>query len=143
MGKVAIRAQWVMLAAGVLLSPVLALFLAWFLGWPRVRRLWPLREAGPGGSASESSRSPAGERIRSFTSSRRSRTNCDAELHRHARSVTTGCMAGMAGRRATLRHLKAMLAPYPSDEMICWPMSARVGNVKNNDPSWSKRLIFP
>jgi hypothetical protein len=23
----------------------------------------------------------------------------------------------------------------PSDEMICWPMSARVGNVKNNDPS--------
>jgi hypothetical protein len=25
--------------------------------------------------------------------------------------------------------------PYPSDEMICWPVSARVGNVKNNDPS--------
>jgi putative SOS response-associated peptidase YedK len=23
----------------------------------------------------------------------------------------------------------------PSDEMICWPVSARVGNVKNNDPS--------
>jgi hypothetical protein len=31
--------------------------------------------------------------------------------------------------------LKALLAPYPSDEMICWPVSARVGNVKNNDPS--------
>jgi putative SOS response-associated peptidase YedK len=26
-------------------------------------------------------------------------------------------------------------APYPSDEMICWPVSTRVGNVKNNDPS--------
>src|ERR1700738_1748604 len=25
--------------------------------------------------------------------------------------------------------------PYPSEEMICWPVSARVGNVKNNDPS--------
>jgi hypothetical protein len=24
---------------------------------------------------------------------------------------------------------------YPPDERICWPMSARVGNVKNNDPS--------
>ena len=34
---------------------------------------------------------------------------------------------------------KALLAPYPADEMICWPVSARVGNVKNNDPS----LIAP
>jgi putative SOS response-associated peptidase YedK len=32
-------------------------------------------------------------------------------------------------------HLKALLAPYPSDGMICWPVSPRVGNVKNNDPS--------
>jgi putative SOS response-associated peptidase YedK len=31
--------------------------------------------------------------------------------------------------------LKAMLAPYPSDGMMCWPISTRVGNVKNNDPS--------
>ena len=28
-----------------------------------------------------------------------------------------------------------MLAPYPWEEMICWPVSASVGNVKNNDPS--------
>ena len=31
--------------------------------------------------------------------------------------------------------LKALLAPYPAEEMICWPVSTRVGNVKNNDPS--------
>jgi hypothetical protein len=31
--------------------------------------------------------------------------------------------------------VKELLAPYPSDELICWPVSARVGNVKNNDPS--------
>ena len=31
--------------------------------------------------------------------------------------------------------LKALLAPFPSDEMIYWPVSAKVGNVKNNDPS--------
>ena len=32
-------------------------------------------------------------------------------------------------------HLKSLLGPYPSGEMICWPVSARVGNVRNNDPS--------
>jgi hypothetical protein len=31
--------------------------------------------------------------------------------------------------------LKALLAPYPSEEMVAWPVSPRVGNVKNNDPS--------
>jgi putative SOS response-associated peptidase YedK len=31
--------------------------------------------------------------------------------------------------------LKALLALYPSEGVICWPVSARVGNVKNNDPS--------
>jgi len=36
---------------------------------------------------------------------------------------------------AELSELKALLAPYPSDEMIAWPVSARVGNVKNNDPA--------
>jgi len=33
------------------------------------------------------------------------------------------------------RDLKAMLVPYPTDDMIMWPVSARVGSVKNNDPS--------
>jgi putative SOS response-associated peptidase YedK len=36
---------------------------------------------------------------------------------------------------ADIRHLKSLLIPYPSDDMICWPVSPRVGNVKNNDPS--------
>jgi putative SOS response-associated peptidase YedK len=30
--------------------------------------------------------------------------------------------------------LKALLAPYPSEKMTCWPVSTRVGSVKNNDP---------
>jgi hypothetical protein len=29
---------------------------------------------------------------------------------------------------------KALLAPYPTEGMIAWPVSPRVGNVKNNDP---------
>jgi putative SOS response-associated peptidase YedK len=36
---------------------------------------------------------------------------------------------------ADARQLKAMLAPYPSEKMARWPVSPRVGNVKNNDPS--------
>jgi hypothetical protein len=36
---------------------------------------------------------------------------------------------------ATMRDLKAMLAPYPSDGVISWPVSPRVVNVKNNDPT--------
>jgi putative SOS response-associated peptidase YedK len=35
---------------------------------------------------------------------------------------------------ADVPQLKALLVPCPSEEMICWPVSARVGNVKNNDP---------
>ena len=30
---------------------------------------------------------------------------------------------------------KSLLVPYPSGGMVCWPVSTRVGNVKNNDPS--------
>ena len=31
--------------------------------------------------------------------------------------------------------LKTRVASYPADEMICWPVSARIGNVKHNEPS--------
>jgi putative SOS response-associated peptidase YedK len=30
---------------------------------------------------------------------------------------------------------KPLLAPYPSEEMVAWPVSPRVGNVKNNNAS--------
>ena len=36
---------------------------------------------------------------------------------------------------ADLPRLKDLRAPYPAEEMACWPVSARVGNVKNNDAS--------
>ena len=36
---------------------------------------------------------------------------------------------------ADAARLKALLAPYPSENMVSWPVGARVGNVKNNDPS--------
>ena len=36
---------------------------------------------------------------------------------------------------ATALELKAVLAPFSSEEMTCWPVSPRVRNVKNNDAS--------
>lgn len=48
LGKVPIWAQRLMIAVGVLLSPVFVLFSAWFIGWPRVGRLWQRREVGCG-----------------------------------------------------------------------------------------------
>ena len=38
--------------------------------------------------------------------------------------------------------LKALLAPYPSDDMICWPVSPRVGNVSNNDASLIETIVL-
>ena len=47
-----------------------------------------------------------------------------------------GGMADLArGGAGGASPLKALLEPYPSERMTCWPVSARVGNVKNNDPS--------
>ena len=40
----------------------------------------------------------------------------------------------MGEEPAEPEQLKAMPAPYPDNQMTCWPVSARVGNVKNNDP---------
>ena len=34
-----------------------------------------------------------------------------------------------------------MLAPYPSEAMTCWPVSTRVGNVKNNNPSLIEPIV--
>ena len=47
MGRVSIWKQWLIVAAGVSLSPAFVLFLAWFIGWSLLRRLWPRRQAAP------------------------------------------------------------------------------------------------
>jgi putative SOS response-associated peptidase YedK len=46
-----------------------------------------------------------------------------------------GWPAWLGEEPADAPQLKALLAPYPSEEMVAWPVSSRVGNVKNNDPS--------
>jgi len=85
----------------------------------------------------ETWRSPAGERIRSFTIITTTPNELCAELHNRMPVVlkSQAWPLWLGEQPAEVPQLKALLAPYPSNEMICWPVSARVGNVKNNDPS--------
>jgi hypothetical protein len=57
-----------------------------------------------------------------------------AELHNRM-PVVFGpeVWAEWLGEAADPPWLKALLAPYPTEEMVSWPVSPRVGNVKNND----------
>jgi putative SOS response-associated peptidase YedK len=60
-----------------------------------------------------------------------------AELHNRMPVVVGPATwpAWLGEEPAEARQLKAMLAAYPSEGMTCWPVSTRVGNVKNNDPN--------
>jgi len=84
----------------------------------------------------ENWRSPAGERIRSFAVVTCPPNALCAELHNRMPVVLGPEMwpAWLGEKPADAPRLKAMLAPYPAEEMTRWPVSARVGNVKNNDP---------
>ena len=52
---------------------------------------------------------------------------------------------GIGEHPAELAQLKALLNPCPTEDMICWPVSPRVGNVKNNDSPLIEPVIsgFP
>jgi len=85
----------------------------------------------------ENWRSPAGEWVRSFAIVTTAPNELCAELHDRMPVVLkpTNWPAWLGEEPADAVRLKALLAPYPAEEMTCWPVSARVGNVKNNDPS--------
>jgi putative SOS response-associated peptidase YedK len=93
----------------------------------------------------ETWRSPAGERIRSFAIVTTTPNELSAELHnRMPVVVAPSAWAIWLGEEpADLPQLKALLAPFPSDEMIAWPVSTRVGNVKDNDPGLIEPIAFP
>jgi putative SOS response-associated peptidase YedK len=82
----------------------------------------------------ENWRSPAGEWVRSFAIVTTTPNELCAELHNRM-PVVLGPEAWLGEVPADARQLKAMLVPYPSEEMSCGPVSTRVGSVKNNNPS--------
>ena len=92
----------------------------------------------------ENWKSPAGEWVRSFTIVTTTPNALCAEIHDRMPAILPpstwplwlGEDAGEAEK------LKAVLRPYPAEYMTCWPVSARVGNVKNNDPSLIEPIKF-
>ena len=76
-------------------------------------------------------------RIRSFAIITTTPNELCAELHNRMPVVLApeAWPVWLGEEPADVPELKALLAPYPSDEMVAWPVSARVGNVKNNDSS--------
>jgi putative SOS response-associated peptidase YedK len=85
----------------------------------------------------ETWRSPASERVRSFAIiTTEPNELCAASHNRMPAILAPEAWPEWLGEEpADAARLKSLLAPYPSDAMICWPVSARVGNVRNNDPS--------
>ena len=85
----------------------------------------------------ENWRSPAGEWVRSFAIITTTPNELCAEIHNRMPVVLkpAAWRLWLGEEPAEPAQLKALLAPYPSAEMACWPVSARVGSVKNNDPS--------
>ena len=93
----------------------------------------------------ETWRSPEGERIRSFTIATTKPNALCAELHNRMPVVLQpeAWPMWLGQEPADPKQLKALLAPYSGDDMTSWPVSARVGNVKNNDPSLVDAIVFP
>jgi putative SOS response-associated peptidase YedK len=85
----------------------------------------------------ENWRSPAGEWVRSFAIITTRPNELCAELHDRMPAVLgpEAWPVWLGEEPADTGELKALLAPYPSEGMTCWPVSTRVGNVRNNDPS--------
>jgi putative SOS response-associated peptidase YedK len=75
--------------------------------------------------------------VRSFAIITTTPNELCAELH-NRKPETWAVWLGE--ERADASALKAVLVPFPPEEMTCWPVSARVGNVKNNDPSLIERI---
>jgi putative SOS response-associated peptidase YedK len=85
----------------------------------------------------ENWRSRAGEWVRSFVIITTTPNELCGELHdRMPVILGPDVWPDWLGEEpADPSRLKALLSAYPAGEMACWPVSTRVGNVKNNDAS--------
>ena len=89
----------------------------------------------------ETWRSPAGERVRSFAIITTAPNELCAELHNQMPAVLKPAAwpAWLGEEPADAPQLKALLAHYPSEEMVAWPVSTLDTQVGNG---WSDRPTF-
>ena len=80
-------------------------------------------------------RSPAGETVRSFTIVTTAANPLLAPLHERMPVILDpdAWPIWLGEVAADSERLKVLLAPYPADRMVVWPVDKRVGNVKNKD----------
>lgn len=92
----------------------------------------------------ETWRSPAGERVRSATIITCPPNALVAELHNRMPVMLPPSVwpEWLGEAPADVNRLKALLAPYPADDMTMWPVDKRVGNVRNNDPSLIEPVVL-
>jgi putative SOS response-associated peptidase YedK len=92
----------------------------------------------------ESWRSPAGERLRSFAIVTTAANELLAPVHDRMPVIfgPENWPLWLGEAPASPSRLKALLVPYPPDDMVIWPVDRRVGNVKNNDPSLIEPIAF-
>lgn len=85
----------------------------------------------------ETWKSPAGEVVRSFTIATTTPNALAAEIHNRMPVIqpASAWPTWLGEEEADEAALKGLLAPYPADGMTMWPVSPRVGKVKNNDAS--------
>jgi putative SOS response-associated peptidase YedK len=85
----------------------------------------------------ESWRSTAGERVRSFAIVTTEPNELSARLHNRMPVVLKpeAWSQWLGEEPADEARLKSLLAPYPSDGMVCWPVQRAGRQVRNNDPS--------
>jgi putative SOS response-associated peptidase YedK len=81
--------------------------------------------------------SPDGEWVRSFTIVTCPPNELCGRIHNRMPVILppTAWPLWLGEDAGEPEQLKAVLQPYPADGMTMWPVSARVGNVRNNDPS--------
>jgi putative SOS response-associated peptidase YedK len=93
----------------------------------------------------ENRKSSAGGWVRSFAIVTTEPNELCAQLHNRMPVVLApeAWPAWLGEEPADSPQLKSLLAPYPSDGMTAWPVSTRVGSVKNNDPSLILPIVVP
>jgi putative SOS response-associated peptidase YedK len=91
----------------------------------------------------ENWKSPDGEWVRSFTVITTVPNELCGQIHdRMPAILAPAAWPAWLGETAVGEEtLQALVTrPYPAEWMAMWPVSARVGNVKNNDPSLIERV---